>query len=298
MSAPSRPTTVQEMHARFEHFSTPEGRARGLAYRPSPEEVFIVTPAKCGTTWMQQIVHGLRSRGGMDFDEVTRVVPWIEMAHDLGLDIHAAQPAAPRAFKTHAALDAVPAGGRYIVVVRDPADALVSSYHFGEGMFFEKGAIALDTYALESYIPGRGVARHVLAMWPRRGDPDVLALCCESIKADLPGTIERVAAFIGVSLDAELKAIVTRQSDIAFMQQHKEQFEDHIVRHARSGPMGLPLDGRLNKVREGRVGSSQGRLSDAIRQALQAQWSAEVTPVTGLASYADLRRALQPLPAV
>ena len=144
---------------------------------------------------------------------------------------------------------------------------------------------------------GRGVPRHVLAMWPRRGDPDVLALCFEDIKADLPGTIERVAAFIGVSLDAELKAIVTRQSDIAFMQQHKEQFEDHIVRHVVSGPMGLPLDGRLDKVREGRVGSSHGRVSEAIRQALQAQWSAEVTPATGLASYADLRRALQRLPA-
>lgn len=286
------------MHARFEHFSTPEGRALGLAYEPAPEEVFIVTPAKCGTTWMQQIVHGLRSRGSMDFDEVGRVIPWIDMAHDLGQDIHAPQPAAPRAFKTHATLDTVPAGGRYIVVVRNPADALVSSYHFAEGMFFEKGSIDLDTYALGSYLPGRGVARHVLAMWPRRADADVLALCYEDIAAELPRTIERVAAFIGVRLDSELKAIVTRQSGIAFMQQHKEKFEDHIVRHARSGPMGLPLDGRLDKVREGRVGSSQGRVSDAIQQALQAQWTAEVTPVTGLATYAELRRALLPAQAV
>jgi hypothetical protein len=294
MPAPSRPTTVQDMHARFEHFSTPEGRALGLAYRPTPDEVFIVTPAKCGTTWMQQIVHGLRSRGSMDFDEVSRVVPWIDMAHDLGIDIHAPQPAAPRAFKTHSPLDAVPAGGRYIVVVRDPADALVSNYHFAESMFFEKGSISLDTYAMESYLPSRSVVKHVLAMWPRHGDPDVLALCYEHIVADLPGTIERVAAFIGVPLDAELKAIVTRQSGIAFMQEHKEQFEDHIVRHARSGPMGLPADGRLDKVREGRVGSAEGRVAADVLGALQSQWSAEVTPATGLATYADLQRALRP----
>lgn len=135
-------------------------------------------------------------------------------------------------------------------------------------------------------------------MWPSRADPDVLPLCYEDILADLPGTVERVATFIGVPLDAELKAIVNRQSGIALMQQHKEQFEDHIVRHARSGPMGLPPGGRLDKVREGRVGSSQGLVSDAIYQALQAQWSAEVAPITGLGSYAELRQALLPPQAV
>jgi len=36
-----------------------------------------VTPPKCGTTWMQQIVHGLRTRGSMDFNEITRVVPFL-----------------------------------------------------------------------------------------------------------------------------------------------------------------------------------------------------------------------------
>ena len=75
----------------MEDFSTSEGWRRGLDYKPSPTDVFIVTPPKCGTTWMQQIVHGLRTRGSMDFDEIGRVVPWINMAHDMGIDIHAPQ---------------------------------------------------------------------------------------------------------------------------------------------------------------------------------------------------------------
>ena len=29
-------------------------------------------------------MHQLRSRGSMDFEEISVVVPWIEMAHDLG----------------------------------------------------------------------------------------------------------------------------------------------------------------------------------------------------------------------
>ncbi len=44
----------------------------------------MVTSPKCGTTWVQQIVHQLRSRGSMDFEEISIPVPWIEMAHDLG----------------------------------------------------------------------------------------------------------------------------------------------------------------------------------------------------------------------
>src|SRR5215510_15549231 len=115
-----RPTSVAEMHERFENFATPEGWQHGLDYKPEPTDVFIVTPPKCGTTWMQQIVHGLRTRGSMDFDEITRVIPWINMAYDTGIDIYAPQVAQPRAFKTHNPLDQVPKGGKYIVILRDP----------------------------------------------------------------------------------------------------------------------------------------------------------------------------------
>ena len=139
----TRPTTIEEVHERMKDFATPEGWQRGLAYKPDPTDVFIVTPPKCGTTWMQQIVHGLRTRGSMDFDEICRVVPWINMAHDVGIDLYAPQVAHPRAFKTHSTLDEAPKGGKYIIVVRDPCDALLSDYHFFEGMFFEKRAQSL-----------------------------------------------------------------------------------------------------------------------------------------------------------
>jgi len=288
----TRPTTIQEMHERMKNFSTPEGWQRGLDYKPDPTDVFIVTPPKCGTTWMQQIVHGLRTRGSMDFDEITRVVPWINMAHDMGIDIYAPQVAQPRAFKTHTTLDEVPKGGKYIIVVRDPSDALVSDYHFMEGMFFEKGSISLEDYARGDFIPGREIHKHIIAFWERRKDADILPLCYENMKADLPQTIERVANFIGSPLDDELKQIVLKQSDIKFMQEHKEQFEDHIIRKARSAAMRLPLDGQLNKVRNGQVGEAKQKVPDEIKQELDHIWRAEITPRFGLNSYEDLRNEL------
>ena len=287
-----RPTSIKEMQERFENFATNEGWQHGLSYKADPTDVFIVTPAKCGTTWMQQIVHGLRTRGSMDFDEITRVVPWINMAYDTGIDIYAPQVARPHAFKTHTRLDEVPKGGKYVVIVRDPADALVSDYYFMEEMFFEKGTISLEQFAREEFIAFQDIHKHILAFWDRRNDSDVLPLCYENMKADLLRTVERVAAFIGISLDEELKEIVVRQSDIKFMQEHKDQFEDHIIRRARSEAMRLPLDGRLNKVRNGQVGESRERVPDEIRKELDAVWREVVTSKTGLQSYEDLRKEL------
>jgi len=287
-----RPTSVKEMHERFENFATSEGWQHGLDYKPDPTDVFIVTPPKCGTTWMQQIVHGLRTRGSMDFDEITRVIPWINMAYDTGIDIYAPQVARPHAFKTHTKLDEVPKGGKYIVIVREPCDALVSDYHFMEDMFFEKGSISLEEFAREEFIPNHDIHRHILAFWDRRNDKDVLPLCYENMKVNLPRTIEKVAEFIDIPLDDELREIILRQSDIKFMQEHKEQFEDHIIRKARSEAMRLPLDGQLNKVRRGQVGESKERVPDEIRNELEAVWQEVVMPKTGLDSYEELRKEL------
>ena len=288
----TRPRTIQEMQECLKNFSTPEGWQRGLDYKPDPTDVFIVTPPKCGTTWMQQIVHGLRTRGSMDFDEITRVVPWINMAHDSGIDIYAPQVAHPRAFKTHSTLDEVPKGGKYICVVRDPQDALLSHYYFFEGFFFEKGSIDIETFAREFYIPRRAVFNHITALWDQRKDENVLPMCYENMKADLPQTVERVAEFIGILLDDELREIVLRQSDIKFMQAHENQFEDHIIRKARSAAMKLPMDGQLSKVRDGQVGNAKLSIPEHIKAELDDIWSNEVSPKIGLNSYEDLQKEM------
>ena len=287
-----RPTTIQEMHERLKYFATPEGWQRGLDYKPDPTDIFIVTPPKCGTTWMQQIVHGLRTRGSMDFDEITRVIPWINIAFDMGIDIYAPQVAQPRAFKTHSTLKEVAEGGKYIIVLRNPSDALLSDYLFCGGMFFEKGSISLETFAREDFILGRDIWNHIIAFWDRRKDGNILPLCYENMKKDLPQTIERVASFIGIQLDEELKQIVLKQSDIKFMREHEAQFEDHIIRKTRSAAMRLPLDGQLSKVRNGVVGESKLAVPDEIKKELDDIWHEEITSKIGLNSYEDLRKEM------
>src|SRR5215469_14064971 len=132
--APRRARSMAEMaevSARL--FSREKVFASIANFHPQPSDIIISPFAKCGTTWLQQSFHTLRTRGDMDFDDISRVVPWIETAGGLGLDLDAPQRGAPRGFKSHLAYDAIPKGARYVVSFRDPTDALVSHYRFMEG---------------------------------------------------------------------------------------------------------------------------------------------------------------------
>ncbi len=283
------------MRERNENFVSDESYRRALAYQPRRDDIFISPYAKCGTTWMQQIVHGLRSGGSMAFEEITEVVPWLELAHDMGWDVNADQVAQPRAFKSHLRWNEIPKGGRYIVVLRDPLDAFASFFRFLEGWRFEAGCVSLDAFA--SYYLDRSETHdywsHAASWWRQRARPDVLLLSFEAMKGNLPGIVEQVADFIGASADPALRALVTRQAGFEFMQAHGSQFDDHLLRAARDGACGLPPDGTATKVARGRVGSGAGLVGTAIREAFDARWQESMGAEFDLASYAALLDVLE-----
>lgn len=290
-----RPTTIEELHECQKNFVTKESVERGLAFQPQPTDVIVAPYSKSGTTWVQQIVHGLRTRGSMDFREITEVVPWIELAYDLGIDLDKPQVAAPRVFKSHLGWDQIPKGGRYINIVRDPKDVVVSMYHFMEGWYFEAGSISLKRFALEEFMRNRrshGYWSHLRSWWPHRKDCEVLFLCYEDMKQDLPGTVQRIAAFIGCELDQALFDIVVRQSSVDFMREYKHQFDDNLLREARDEVCGLPPGGDSSKVRVGNVGDHVQELSHDIVDELDVIWREEIGARLGFTSYATLRATL------
>lgn len=283
-----RATTIDELDA-IAGFSTEEGHRIGLAYRPGPTDIFISPYSKCGTTWMQQIVHGLRSGGSMDFDEITEVVPWLEMAHDMGADVNAPQVAAPRAFKSHLAWDEIPKGGRYIVVFRDPLDAMLSLYKFFEGWWFEAGSISVDDFA-DYYLQRGGDYWEHAASWLRQRErEDVLLVTFEEMKRNLPGIVDRVAEFMG-GYDAATRAIATEQAGFAFMKRHGGQFDDHLLRQARDAACGLPPGGSATKVATGKTGA---QISADIRRRFNDRWQEVMAREFGLPTYSALDQALQ-----
>ena len=289
-----RPSSFAEFRA-LPQTSTEEGRTAWKGFQPRPTDVFVTPYGKSGTTWLQQIVHGLRTRGDLEFDDISRVVPWLETAYDLGLDLDAAQKAEPRAFKSHLSWHEIPKGAAYIVSLRNPKDVLVSGYRFMEGWWFEPGTIAIDEWARESFMnpeEGKGYWVHLISWWEQRERDDVLLLAYEQMKRDLPGTIRRVAAFIGTELDEELLEIVTRQSSFAFMLAHKDKFDDKLMRERSERLSGLPPGSDSAKVRKGEVGEHRQELSPEISAGLDEIWRREITPRFGFAHYEDLAAAL------
>ena len=294
-TTPSRPTSLAEYEARFQGITTENGRQDALRFQAQPTDIIITPYSKSGTTWLQQIVHGLRSGGDMDFDDISRVVPWIEVSYDLGIDIHAPQKWQPRAFKSHANWHNIAKGGRYIVSIRNPKDVLVSSYRFMEGWYFEPGTISITEYAHAEFLnppEGKGYWNHLLSWWPQRSNENVLLFSFEGMKADLPGTVRRVAKFMDIALDEELFDMAIRQSSFNFMLAHKDRFDDYLIRERSEQLYNLPPNSDSSKVRKGTVGSHEYELTSALHQELDAIWQQTIQTKLGFESYQTFRQAL------
>jgi len=302
LASSGRATTLEALGSLLQSMTTAEGVARGLGLKLRATDIVITPFGKSGTTWLQQMAHTLRTRGDMDFDDISRVCPWIETSTDLGIDLDLEQKARPRVFKSHLDADSVPKGGRYINACRNPGDAAYSMYRFMEGWFLEPGTVSLDDFVRGTFIarglsPGAGGAdywTHLLSWWARRKDPDVLFMAYEHMKEDLPGTIGRVAAFMGIRLDDELLAITEEHASLEFMQRHQDRFDDRIFRDRSVALAGLPVDSEASKVRTGQVGEARLQLGPEVVAELDAVWRQRITPVLGFASYADMIATLRP----
>ncbi len=293
---PRRAHSIAEFNETAGRFFVPAEIGASIAsWRPRPTDEVISPFGKCGTTWLQQIFHTLRTRGDMDFDDISRVVPWIEMAVACGLDIEARQRAEPRGFKSHLAYDALPAGAKGIVSFRDPRDALVSMYRFMEGWFMEPGAVSMSDFA-DNWI-GRDANRsywgHMLSWWKVRHDPAVLAMSYEQMIADPEASIRKVAAFCDIALDDGLLAFTLERSSMSYMLAHKDRFDDAMNRQMSELRCNLPPGSDSPKVRQGGVGGHKAELTPDILAKLDARWRELVTPVTGFADYAALEAALR-----
>jgi len=296
-NAGTLPCDIADMRSRAQVMFSPESYAAGHAYKVDSTDVIIATYPKCGTTLMQQIVHGLRTGGDMDFGEITEVVPWLETSLDMGVDVYAPQKARPHAFKSHQSWENVPKGAKYIYIMRDPKDVVVSFFHFFEGWMFETGTISFDAFVRDFLLDGTrsgAYAAHYCSWWHKRNDVDTLMLCYEDMVTDLAGTVARVNEFASINASAKDVAIATHQADIDFMREHGTKFDDHPLLLKRNPVANLPLGAGSTKVRSGKVGSHKAMLDEAMHAHLDTVWRESVAPTTGHDSYASLRASLSP----
>lgn len=267
------------------------------AYEPQAGDVFITSWAKSGTTMMQQMFHQLRmgaatGKGDMDFDDISRMTPWEDVALQNDFDMTVEQRAAPRGFKSHREYERLPAGMRYLVTLRDPHQTYASFHRFFEGYLFEPGSISLDESMPLWLMGGPGGCdyyTHLLSWWARRDEPDTLLASYRWVVKNRPAMIRMLADFMGIELTGELAALVEDMTSREFMYAHKDKFNDQMICDSMTARLGI-TDFESTKVHD--VGSDAKVVPPAIVEQIDAMWAERVTPVTGHRNFAELAAEL------
>lgn len=292
-----RAETLAEFGELMGRLMAPAEDGEALApYQPRPTDIVISPYGKCGTTWLQQAFHTLRTDGDMDFDDISRAVPWIETAPSLALDINAEQKANPRGYKSHLSYDSLPKGARYVVSFRNPKDAFVSMFRFMEGWFIEPGTVSMEQFYQGWVRPGpqgNNYWGHLLNWWEQRDNPDVLLLTYEHMIAAPEAHVRMLAEFCDIALDDDLLALTLERSSFAYMLEHKSRFSDPMMLELSEQRCGFAAGSDSAKVRKGGVGGHKKELSSEIGAAIDAAWAEYIEPETGFPDYSALDTAIR-----
>jgi aryl sulfotransferase len=227
---------------------------RWAHYKPRADDIVIGTFAKCGTTWMQQIVSLLIFQSP-EARDIQNESPWIDMRvrpiEEVTQRIEAQSHR--RFLKTHLDFDAVPVYDdvRYIHVAREGRDAFMSWYnhsrHYTQlsidlqsaaGMadetigkpiplpsdsipdFFHVWMTDGPDARLANDFPAQRYFETERSYWAERQRPNLLMVHYNDLLADLYGEMRRIAKFLDISVPEDVWPSLVNAASFHFMREH------------------------------------------------------------------------------
>ncbi len=201
-------------------------KLRYVDYEPQPEDIFLVAYPGSGVILLQKMLHELTSGGRDDFGHISERIPWFERIVQLGIDVRAMKP--PRIFKSHLPARYIPNGaGRYVYLLRDPRDVVISSYHLHNpdspdpGPRFER----FFERFMRGRVPYGAWVDHVSGWSARRHDPNVLFLQYEHAIADPEGTLRQLAGFCDLDVAERRLSQLALRCNHASLQQQAARYD-------------------------------------------------------------------------
>jgi Sulfotransferase domain len=249
-------------------------------YQPTKHDVFACVGFKSGTTWLLQIAVQIAYGGQAEFDNIHSVVAWPDAAAPLRSRVIPLADESPvrrastrlRIIKTHLQQPSVPHSpdARYLVMVRDPKDVIVSEYHFMRSLLLGPLMPSVRHWvdlSLAGDAPSSYWARHLASYWRVRNEPNVLFLTYEDLAADPGAVIGQIARFMNVALDAAQLEVVKRAATFEEMRKLRDRFDPGRV---------VPWGRAHSMLRKGRPGDAATLLSAELRQRIDEHSRAEL----------------------
>ena len=210
-------------------------------FRVRPDDVFVVTPPKCGTTWMLNIVMMLIYGRAVPDAGNSNDAPWLDCAFRDRQAIAAFLDGLERrrCIKSHTPMDGVAfgPGPQYILVYRHPVDAHFSfrthagnmkedwlDYMFPEDERegFRRFVEAPATDAGTDDLTVASMVHHYQQGRAREGHGNVHFFHYADLSRDLPGQIARLAGILDIPLPAALRDEIAQATTFGTMRKAME----------------------------------------------------------------------------
>ncbi|MFP6814512.1 MAG: sulfotransferase domain-containing protein [Pseudomonadales bacterium] len=277
---------------------------RWQQFRPRPDDIFVCTPAKCGTTWTQSIVVSLLFPEGDQPGPTMMMSPWIEAKFVPEEIMHPMLEAQThrRVMKSHTAADGIPwfDDAKYIVVGRDGRDVFMSMCNHLERM---KMIAEMNERALADGVPPMPefdgdyhgfypiwlgndelFFNIIRSYWERREQANVLLVHFADLKSDLAAEMRRIADFLDIELDAAQWPDVVDRCTFEGMRGRAEEIGD-FGQMFKGGAEGFLFKG------------TNGRWRDALTEAEVAAYDRRASEVLSADMAAWLEGGRRAVPA-
>jgi len=223
-------------------------------FSPRDGDIIVDTCYKSGTTWMLQVINELlwqgREKPTLEHNVLS---PWVDFRRNPPDTLQRIESMkSPRLVKTHLPLDGMPffPQCKYVYVGRSGLDVFMSMWNMysnytgmTEAMNRIPGRQGLELpkppedvhqffkdwtskgwfdWECDGY-PFWGYSHHAATWWPFRNLPNIMFLHYDDLKADLPGTMRKIAEYLGIPVQEDVWGETVRHCTFEYMREHSDE---------------------------------------------------------------------------
>lgn len=219
-----------------------------VSYQPDPDDLFICSHPKNGTTWMLYILHMVRG-GCLDFVNGDHLGKYYACLDFIGAEKTKEKFPSPRMVQTHLRFNQISVNdaNKYIFVARNPKDSVVSFYYHTLGFdFYEFSGGKFDDF-FDHWVSGNhdfGDYFDMVPYWWEESQKrkNIHFVLYEDLKSDFENEVLKIAAFLGQeyrsNLIANNKALLNAITKKAHISHMKKSVQKYM---ARDRPEHLPF---------------------------------------------------------